>query len=430
MKKIPLMETSGVFFMKKIIALLVLMAVIASIARVFAADAPAFAVAEAPKNMGPLINGQRNDFAPTVNPDGSSLIFNSNRGGTYQDLYIAYFKDGQWSAPELLRELNSPFNDETPFLSADGNTIIFSSDRDGSVEMPRDERGQVRVSFDLWWSKRVDGRWTTPRPVPGAVNTIYNEKSPSLSRDGKTLYYSAWPFGTIGRAVTVRAELVDGAFKNPTPLPAPFNSGYQDLGLVPAEDLKGFFFSSNRPGGLGEFDLYYVSYNAGVFGTPVNLGDKVNSAKSELYLARADQRYFICSTREGGQGLFDLYASFIFNKEASFETRAIHFDFDQAKIRQDSYPYLDALAEFLKAHRLVNIEIIGHTDLHGTDEYNNRLSLQRAEAVRRYLKDRGLDVSTVRVTGAGKRQPLEAKTGPGYDELNRRTEFRIIKEKG
>ncbi|OHD62875.1 MAG: hypothetical protein A2176_06980 [Spirochaetes bacterium RBG_13_51_14] len=388
-----------------------------------------FSISQPPKNLGAPVNSSRNDFAPTVSPDGSFMIFNSNRNGAYQDLFISYARDGAWSEPEPLSRLNSPFNDETPFLSADGTVLLFSSDRDGSIEMPRDNRNQIKVSFDLYWSKRVNGGWSAPEPLPGRVNTMYHEKTPSLSRDGKTLYYCMWHFGDMEKSVVLCGEYRNRKFINIKPMPAPFNTGYRDVALIPAEDLGGFIFASNRPDSIGMFDIYFVSYKDGAFGAPVNLGDKVNSKENEIYLTRADQRYFICSNREGGKGLFDLYSSLVFNKDANFETRAIHFDFDKAEIQKESYPYLEALAKFLKEHGERTIGIVGHTDLHGSVEYNDRLSLKRAEAVKNYLAEKGLDSKRIKIFGAGKSQPVVDQVGSGFDELNRRTEFRILKNK-
>src|SRR5512137_2186252 len=102
-----------------------------------------FSVADPPKNLGAPVNSAGNDFAPTLGPDGSCMIFNSNRGGKYQDLYISEFKNGAWQTPLPLARLNSPYNDESPFLSSDGKTLIFSSDRDGSYELPKDESGRI-----------------------------------------------------------------------------------------------------------------------------------------------------------------------------------------------------------------------------------------------------------------------------------------------
>ncbi len=387
--------------------------------------ATGFTVSDSPRNIGPPVNSKYNDFSPTLSPDGSWMIFNSGRGGKYQNLYISHLKNGKWTEPRALNAVNSPYNDESPFLSRDGNTLIFSSDRDGSIEMPKDKKNQVRVSFDLYWSKKSNGKWGKPEPLPGVVNTQYHEKSPSLSANGKNLYYNMWPFGDTSRVILVKAELQDGIFVNPTKLPKPFNQGYRDVGLIPAEDLGGFFFSSNRPENIGTVDLYFVTYENGVFGTPENLGEMVNSKKADFNLTRADQRYYITSSREKMN--FDIYSSFIFVSDKSFETRAIYFDFDRASIKNESYPYLDALAKYLKESPKIKLEIIGYTDLHGSEEYNKSLSLKRAQTVKEYLVQRGLDPGRFKVSAAGESRPVRKGKKADIDELNRRTEFKIIK---
>ncbi|MBN1534902.1 MAG: PD40 domain-containing protein [Spirochaetes bacterium] len=385
-----------------------------------------FSVSAPPKNLGAPVNSERNEFAPAVSRDGSYLVFNSNRGGRYQDLFISYRTDGKWTDPAPLTAVNSPYNDETPFLSADGTILLFSSDRDGSMEMPKDAQGRIRVSYDLYWSKKTDDGFAAPERLPGGVNSVYHEKTPSLSFDGKTLYLSRWSFGNMSDSKLMKAHYRGGVFADPEYLPEPFNTGSQDFALIPAEDLKGFFFSSNRPGGLGNWDLYFIPFSDDKFGTPVNLGDKVNSEESEIYLTRADQRFYICSSRKGGAGLFDIYESFVFKKGSGFETRAIHFDYNEHVIKSESYPYLDALSRFIGENENLRLEIIGHTDLHGSDDYNNKLSLKRAEAVKDYLRGKGIRADRFSILGAGKSRPAVNRTGKGYDELNRRTEFRII----
>ena len=72
------------------------------------------------------------------------------------------------------------------------------------------------------------------------------------------------------------------------------------------------------------------------------------------------------------------------------------------------------------------MKIVGHTDLHGADSFNKKLSLERARAVRDYLVNKGIDASRLTVRGAGASEPKVHKKGPGHDEQNRRTEFRLI----
>ncbi len=480
-------------------------------------------------NIGPPINSSSADFAPSFTADGKTLVFNSKRGSSaYQHIYISYYKDGAWTDPVLIREIASEFDDETPFITPDGEYIFFSSNRDGSIEIPKDESGTTRISRDLYVSKNVNGHWDTPIHVPGVVNTINNEEYPSLSLDSTTLFYTSCPFNDGSKTQIMKAEYINGEFVNPAALPSPVNIGKQDMGLVPSTDGKGFFFSSRRPGGYGGLDLWYVKYQDGIFGEPINLGPEINSPWNEINLSVIDKYIYISSNRDGGFGSYDIYTSKIavvddsikiivrdkktkkpiqtemklstkikkgeegalesatvtyeikkktdtkgeaivkhkpqvktmdviinedgylplletidipslkgnpqilelvpIEKEASFDIHSIYFDFESAVIKPESHPYLDALTDYLRKHQSMRFEIIGHTDLHGTDEFNDKLSLDRAKSVKDYLVGKGLSKERFTIKGSGKRQPIFPKIGPEFDEKNRRTEFKLLEK--
>ncbi|MDY6933835.1 MAG: OmpA family protein [Spirochaetota bacterium] len=473
-------------------------------------------------NIGSPINTMSDDFSPSLTADEKIIVFNSKRENSrYQDLYISYFNNDGWSNPEPLTALNSLYNDETPYITLDGAFIFFSSDRDGSYEMPANSYGQIKVSYDLYVSKNVNGKWANPIKIPGTVNGVHHERSPSLSMDSNTLYYTTWPFGDISKAKIMSAKYVNGEFINSTPMPSPINMNTQDIGLIPSLDGKGFYFSSSRPGGYGGWDLYYINYQNGKFGKTVNLGPEINSEYNETHLSIINESLYFCSNRQNGYGLYDIYSSNItkddlalnffvrdkktqkpssvqmhistrikesedksvtyeikkqtdtngeaiveyqpqakkldvfisedgylplfksidipetkgetqllelvpIEKEASFEIHAIHFDFESSRIKPESFPYLNALVEYLRKNPTLRFEIIGHTDLHGSHKFNNKLSMRRAQAVTNYLVARGLDGNRFIVRGAGKTKPLIPKLGAGYDEKNRRTEFKLL----
>lgn len=105
----------------------------------------------------------------------------------------------------------------------------------------------------------------------------------------------------------------------------------------------------------------------------------------------------------------------------------IEFDFDRATIRPESYPLLERIADAMKTHPSLQIEIRGHTDDRGSDEYNLRLSQRRAEAVVEALVHMGVERSRLRAVGFGKSRPLVDNTTEENRARNRRTEFVIIK---
>ena len=384
-------------------------------------------IIEPVKNLGKNINTKAHEFAPVVSFNGSFMIFNSKRNSRYQDLYISHFdfKKKVWQKPTPLKVLNSPYNDETPFLSSDGKFLVFSSDRDGSGSF-KTQNNQIKVSFDLYLSQRRGNIWSKPIRIPGEVNTMHHEKSPSLSKDNKKLYYTMWKFGDIKNTIILQAMFKNGRFVSPAPMPALINAGFQELALIESESQDGYFFSSMRPGGMGGWDIYYVAHKDGNFGNIINLGKNINSAGNEAFISRVDQQFFISSNRKGGKGGFDIYSTFIFRNDKKFESRTIFFDFNSSNIKNESYPYLNALARFLRKNPKKRLKIIGHTDMHGSKAFNHKLSEDRANSVKKYLVRKGIPKNRLGILGKGETNPVINKIGPEYDQQNRRTEFQWL----
>lgn len=469
-------------------------------------------------NIGEPVNTPLDEFSPSVTADGRTMVYNSKKlGERYQSLYISTrSEDGKWSSPRALRELNSIYNDEAPYITPDGKLIVFASDRDGSKEMAADAGGKVRVSFDIYWSRKQkdSDQWSRPLPVPGGVNTADHERSPSLDLRSGRLFFARWPFGDFERSQIFQAAYKGGRFTQPQPLPKSINSGFQEAAFVPALDREnGYYFASRRPGGKGGWDIYYASYANETYGKAVALGERVNSAANDIYYSVRQKIGFLSSDRDGGLGRYDIYGVATENepstitfevqdqksrtpvvtradvgraeggheqkatddkgrfsltmrpddrsvsvriqqpgflpfekqydltaitpgperielvpieKNASFDVHAIYFDANESVIKPESYKTLDELADFLATNAGLQLEIIGHTDLHGTHEYNIDLSLKRATAVRDYLVRKGLDQKRFQVKGDGFTRPVINQKGDGFDEKNRRTEFRII----
>lgn len=466
------------------------------------------------------INTRANEFAPSLTAQGDTLVFSSKRNGArFPDIYIAQRRNGQWENPRKLDPLNSSYADESPFITPDGGMIFFASDRDGSLESPPNARGQIRVSYDLYYSVKRDGRWSAPERLPGEVNTVQHEKAPALDAKTHTLYYVQWPFGRFRSSRIMQAEYREGRFTTPRPLPSSINSGCMETAPRPAPDGSGLYFSSRRPGGYGNWDIYFTRRENGKFSPPINQGEPYNSAAGDLFLSPVSGGFAFASDRPGGRGQYDIYfrktpvgegrllfrvvnaeterplrpaveistaiargdgtsmksaiikqgdeeGRFVvhFNrsvrtitvdvrhpgylpyhkkigkigeiagetiirliplrKDGGFVLQSLHFDFDSARLRYMDNEYLDSLVNYLKRNPRLRFSIIGHTDLHGSHEYNDRLSLERARAVRDYLIKRGLRGGRFQIRGAGKRQPRHQRIGSPFDEQNRRTEFK------
>ena len=259
-------------------------------------------------NLGSVINSSGDDFSPSLTADGKTMVFSSKtEKEDSHNIYISYFRKGKWTDPEFMNEINSKDNDETPFITPEGDLLLFSSDRKESLRPHVSDDGSSRVTYDIYMSQLVDGTWSKPVPIKGDVNTTLNERSPSLSPDRSTLYFSRWPYRNIKRAKIMKASFANGEYSEVEELPAPVNTGSYDLGLVPSNKRAGFYFSSMRKGGYGGWDLYFVSFIDGKFGEAVNLGSKINSDENDMFLSEVGDMIYFCSSRNGGYGGYDIY---------------------------------------------------------------------------------------------------------------------------
>jgi outer membrane protein OmpA-like peptidoglycan-associated protein len=105
----------------------------------------------------------------------------------------------------------------------------------------------------------------------------------------------------------------------------------------------------------------------------------------------------------------------------------LNFEFGKADIKKDSLPYLDKLAETMLKAKNWTLEIQGHTDDKGSDEFNLKLSQSRADAVKKYLVSKGIIADTITAKGFGESKPLVANDTDANREKNRRVEFKITK---
>jgi outer membrane protein OmpA-like peptidoglycan-associated protein len=103
------------------------------------------------------------------------------------------------------------------------------------------------------------------------------------------------------------------------------------------------------------------------------------------------------------------------------------FEFGKAEIKKDSFPYLDKLADTLVKAKKWTLDIEGHTDDVGSDEYNMKLSQNRADSVKKYLVSKGVSENMITAKGFGETKPIVPNDSDKNREINRRVEFKITK---
>ena len=171
--------------------------------------------------------------------------------------------------------VNTPYNDYSPIISADGNTLIFTSNR---TDDPA--RAKANANFeDIFVSYKNANKWSVPKPISPNINIKYNDAAASLSPDGKTLFL----YYEEGEGDIYTSTRNGEAWSEPKPLNKNINTAmFWETCASVTSDGKKLFFASNRPGGIGELDIYVSQLDAkGDWGKAVNLGPIINTPKNE-----------------------------------------------------------------------------------------------------------------------------------------------------
>ena len=171
--------------------------------------------------------------------------------------------------------VNTPYNDYSPIISADGSTLIFTSNR---TDDPA--RAKANANYeDIYVSNKTASGWSEPKLISANVNIKYNDAAASLSPDGKTLFL----YYEEGEGDIYISTLNGDQWSKPEPLNKNINTAmfWETCASVSADGKK-LYFASNRPGGIGELDLYVSQLDGkGQWGKAVNLGAVVNTPENE-----------------------------------------------------------------------------------------------------------------------------------------------------
>jgi len=420
------------------------------------------------------INTSSNEGAQSISSDGKLLFFtacNRNDGFGSCDIYFSRNKGGNWSEPKNAGEpVNSPAWESQPSISANGESLFFVSNRKGG-----------KGGMDIWkcnllgFSSYGSPLWSKAVNLGDSINTAGNENSPFIHSDSKTLYFASdyWP-GLGGYDMFYSRKLNDSVWTKPQNLGYPINSYKDEQGLIVDASGINAYYSSDRPGSqrmdIYSFELYKearpapVSYIKGkvtddetgeTLCTIVELVD-VNNSNSVIKVESCwengeflmclplGKEYAFNVSKEGylfysqnfqlkeKTNYIDPYILEIKLKKiavgGSVVLRNIFFDTGSFELLPESKSELQRLIDFLRANKTLYIELEGHTDNIGSEEFNLNLSEMRAKEVYKYLVSKGIREDRMIFKGYGYSQPIGSNDTPDGRALNRRTEFKIIRK--
>jgi outer membrane protein OmpA-like peptidoglycan-associated protein/tetratricopeptide (TPR) repeat protein len=396
-----------------------------------------------PKALGKNINSAEHESAVSLTYDGQKLYFVSEREGGYggKDIYVSQWDAAkeQWGeAKNLGPVVNSEYDEDGVFIHPDGVTIYFSS-----------EGHNTMGGNDIFYSEMTNGQWGKPINIGVPINTPDDDVFFVVAADGRTAYYSSIRKDGYGEKDIYRITFL-GPEKPPV-------LNVEDQLLVESEEknvevplqpqvkvrtskmilLKGVVIDEET--------------NAPI-SAAIDLTDNETSEVLATFATDAISGSYLVSLPAGhNYGLNVNADGYLFNSmhfdipdTAAFKEvykviklkkikigktivlRNIFFDYNKYTLREESYPELERLQVLMVENPTIKVEISGHTDDVGGDEYNRELSENRAKAVVDYLVSNGIAQDRLIYAGYGESQPIASNEKPEGRQENRRTEFKII----
>lgn len=431
------------------------------------------------------INTEFDEGTPSITSNGRYMFYtycsaNYNKPASPK-IYYSRRVNGKWTAGrEFVIETDDSLSVFAhPAVSPSGEYLYFVSDMPGGYGGKDIWRAELTLNFDVVAIENAG-------PV---INSAGDEMFPYVRNDS-TIYFSSDGHPGMGGFDIFEAKLLsDNKEWRIMNMESPINSSYDDFGITFEKLADRGFFSSNRDDIRGydhiySFDSLLNSIN--VEGIVVDSDDefianatlsvvgndgsqyKFKTSKNGEYNFKANSgiEYLVMASAEGflnqsksfeiGSEVIDTlyYIDFEmipYNKPVVLEN--IFYDFDSSSLREESKKDLNGLIELLEEHPEIRIELMSHTDRNGSEGYNIGLSLQRAESVANYLFNNGIDKGRVVAIGLGKSEPkriteslakrysfineddvltesfineLSSEQQEIADQLNRRTEFKVI----
>lgn len=421
------------------------------------------------------INTDYHEASVAISNDGKTIYFTRDnvtrknkldydkKGTSHLKIYKATLIDDYW---DNIKEL--PFNDEFystghPALSPDNKKLYFVSDREGGF-------GQT----DIYEVDILDNnKFSQPKNLGEKINTAGREMFPFVS-DDNTFYFSSDGHLNLGLLDIFKSNYIKDENAEPENLGAPYNSGYDDFAFfkLSEKESKTGYFSSNRPGGKGNDDIY--SFNAykcsqKIYGivkdslsneilkdVTIKLINKVGKVINQVrtnkngeyvFDVNCDKKYTVLATKIDYKDHHkDIKTNFDDEKINEYNIfleplirgnqiviNPIFFDYDKWDIRTDAEYELENIVDVLRQKPNMVIKIESHTDSRGNDNYNLKLSNKRAISTRDYLISRGIAPERIEsAIGYGESQLLNKcsngiKCTPKEHQLNRRSYFYIVK---
>ena len=248
--------------------------------------------------LGPPVNTPEfNEYAPSISANNKTMIFETDRAGEgkWELYYTTKNEKNKWTVAKPITNINKMGKENDliggPSISYDGKTLFFFASFNGG-------QGDMDIYFSTW--NGTD--WSEPKPVGNTINTKAYEGFPSVSADGKMMYFIRDSFSkrkdkALCYSIWASKKQEDGTWGIAEKLPAPINGDCEKSPRIMA-DNRTLIFSSIRKDGVGGYDLYQsFQEDDGSWATPINL-EYINTEEDDQFAsvsAAGDLMYYYTS---------------------------------------------------------------------------------------------------------------------------------------
>lgn len=431
------------------------------------------------KNMGSQFNNEHPNFVNTVSatPDGKAVVLllgnkYLDKGKMVAGVSISSNLGGSWSEPKPLEiENDYNYNEKANyFLTNTRKALLMSVERE-DTHGDRD----LYVSFE-----KEDGKWSEPLNLGKAINTVGEESAPFLASDDKTLYFSSNGFSGYGGSDVYMSKRLDETWTNWSPpenmgpeintklddlffnIPSTSEFAYYSRGVTaensdifrvkmpvfltpePIVIVKGKLIDAKTGKPIGAKIIYERlsdGKEVGVTYSNPETGEyEIHLPGGQLYGFRAEAKDHISEsqnldlrnfTKDGVLADKNITLApievAVVEVQAQITLNNIFFAFDNASLLPESFPELNRIVALMNERPAMQVEIEGHTDPIGTEQYNLKLSERRAKTVTKYLVDKGIASERITTSFFGESQLIDTTNTKVGNRKNRRVEFKILK---
>jgi Tol biopolymer transport system component len=246
-----------------------------------------------------VISGPAHDAAAAFTPDGNTVFFERGNNSS-ATILVSHRQGDSWSQPTIA-SFSGEWDDLEPAMAPDGTYLLFISNRPlqkGGKPTDGFYNGQAWPGHGsaIWRVDRTDTGWGEPHPLPPIVNSSTSIYAPGVAANGSVYFMK--PDGPKSKFRLFRAQWNGQAFDAPVPLPFSDGGDYNDVDSTVAPDESFIVFGSGRPPAKA-MDLFICFKDHGSWGTPIHLGDVVNSPGSdaEARLAPDHRTLYFASDR-------------------------------------------------------------------------------------------------------------------------------------